>query len=171
MFRLPQIGIRNKIANDPYYRFQSLREVAIAAELGIKIDVNQATVDDWLRLPGFSIHQARSLVELVRMGVQLVCLEDIAAAIGVSLRQIQTYEPILTFAYYDRLSPLSPEKIDPNLASELEIVSLPGVNPDLAQEWIANRQKYGKYRNIVDLKSRLDLDRDLTSQLMHYLGF
>ena len=171
MFRLPQIGIRNKIANDPYYRFQSLREVAIAAELGIKIDVNQATVDDWLRLPGFSIHQARSLVELVRMGVQLVCLEDVAAAIGVSLRQIQAYEPILTFAYYDRLSLLSPEKIDPNRASELEIASLPGINLHLAQEWIVNRQKYGKYRNIVDLKSRLDLDPGLTSQLMHCLWF
>ena len=62
MFKLSQIGIRNKIANDPYYRFQSLQEIAIAAELGIKIDVNQATVDDWLRLPGLSIHQARSLV-------------------------------------------------------------------------------------------------------------
>ena len=171
MFRLPQIEIKNKIANDPYYRFQSLREVAIAVELGIKIDVNQATVDDWLRLPGFSIRQARSLVELVRMGVQLVCLEDVAAATGVSLRQILAYEPILTFAYYDRLSPLSPEKIDPNLALESEIASLPGVNPHLAQEWIANRQKYGKFRNIVDLKSRLNLDSNLTSQLMHYLWF
>ncbi|MEL7421226.1 MAG: ComEA family DNA-binding protein, partial [Cyanobacteria bacterium J06555_3] len=50
MFKLPQIGIRNKIANDPYYRFQSMKEIAIAAELGIKIDVNLATVDDWLRL-------------------------------------------------------------------------------------------------------------------------
>ena len=171
MFGLPQIGIRNKIANDPYYRFQSLREVAIAVELGIKIDVNQATLDDWLRLPGFSIHQARTLVELVRMGVQLVCLEDVAAAIGVSLPQIQAYEPILLFAYYDRLSPLSPEKIDPNLASESEIASVPGVESYLAEKWVANRQKYGRYRNIVDLKSRLDLDSDLTSQLMHYLRF
>lgn len=171
MFRLPQIGIRNKIANDPYYRFQSLKEVAIAVELGIRIDVNQATIDDWLRLPGFSIHQARSLIELVKTGVMLVCLEDVAAAIGVSLQQIQAYEPILVFAYYDRLSPLSPEKINPNLASELEIAAIPGIESDLAQEWIANRQRHGKYRNLVDLKSRLNLNSDLVSQLIYYLWF
>lgn len=171
MFKLSQIGIRNKIANDPYYRFQSLKEVAIAVELGIRIDVNQATIDDWLRLPGFSIHQARSLVELVRMGVQFVCIEDVAAAIGVSLQQIQAYEPILVFAYYDRLSPLSPEKINPNLASESEIAAIPGIESNLAQNWIANRQQHGNYRNLIDLKSRLNLSDDLTSQLMHYLWF
>ncbi|HEY9302535.1 MAG TPA: ComEA family DNA-binding protein, partial [Phormidium sp.] len=76
---LPQRSIRTRILKDPYYRFQSLEEVALAASLGIKIDANEATVDDWLRLPGLSIHQARSLVELTRNGIQFHCLEDVAA--------------------------------------------------------------------------------------------
>lgn len=171
MFKLSQIGIRNKIANDPYYRFRSLKEVAIAVELGIKIDVNQATVDDWLRLPGFSIHQGRSLVELVRMGVQLVCIEDVAAAISFPVQRLKPLEPILAFAYYDRLSPLSPEKINPNLASREEIATIPGLNPDLAQKILENLQENGKYRNIVQLQYRLNLNPELTSQLMHYLQF
>ncbi len=171
MFRLSQIGIRNKIANDPYYRFQSLQEIAIAAELGVKIDVNQATVDDWLRLPGFSIHQARTLVELVRMGVQLVCLEDISAAVNLPLQRLQALEPVLVFAYYDRLSPLSPEKINLNTATVAEIVAIPQISLELAEKLVENRQQYGKYRNIVDLKSRLNLDSNLISQLMHYLQF
>lgn len=171
MFKFSQIGLKRKIANDPYYRFQSLTEIAIAEELGIKIDVNQATVDDWLRLPGFSIHQARSLVELVRMGVQLVCLEDIAAVIDVPLHYLQTLEPILAFAYYDRLSSLSPEKINLNTATVEQIATIPGLNPDMAQKMTDNRQKHGKYQNIVDLKQRLDLNSHLTSQLMHYLRF
>ncbi len=171
MFKLSQIGIRNKIANDPYYRFQSLREVAIAIDLGIKIDVNQAAVDDWLRLPGFSIHQARSLVDLVRMGVQLVCIEDVAVAISVPLHRLTPFEPILTFAYYDRLSSLSPEKINPNTASIDDIATIPGLKTDLAYILCENRQKNGKYRNIVDLQRRLNLDSELTSQLMHYLQF
>ena len=166
-----QFGIRNKIANDPYYRFQSLKEVAIAAELGIKIDVNLATVDDWLRLPGFSIRQARSLVELVSMGVQLVCLEDVAAAIGVSVRHLQPYEAVLAFAYYDRLSPLSPIKIKINLASEAELLKIPQITLDLAQAIVANRQQQGKYRHLADLALRLNLDSNLISQLMHYLSF
>lgn len=171
MFKLSQIGIRNKIANDPYYRFQSLKEIAIAAELGIRIDVNQATIDDWLRLPGLSIHQARSLVELVRMGVQLLCLEDVAAAISVPRQRLQALEPILSFAYYDCLSPLSPEKINPNTASAEEIATIPSISLILAQDLVADRQKHGKYLNIVDLKHRLNLDSDLISQLIHYFQF
>lgn len=171
MFKLSQIGIRKKIANDPYYRFQSLPEIAIAVELGIRIDVNQATIDDWLRLPGFSIHQARSLVDLVKMGIQLLCLEDVAAAISVPVQRLLPYEPILVFAYYDRLSSLSPEKINPNLATFEEILTLPGLNTDLATIFLEDRQKNGRYCNIVDLQRRLNLNRELTSQIMHYLQF
>ncbi len=171
MFKLSKIGIKNKIANDPYYRFQSLKEIAIAAELGIKIDVNQATVDDWLRLPGFSIHQGRSLVELVRVGVQLVCLEDIAAAIGVPVQRLQPYESVLTFAYYDRLSPLSLEKTHINTATVEELITIPQVTEALANDLIFHRQQQGKYRDIVELKSRLNLDSDLISTLMCYLQF
>jgi DNA uptake protein ComE-like DNA-binding protein len=171
MFKLSQIGIRKKIVNDPYYRFQSLSEIAIAAELGIKIDVNLATVDDWLRLPGVSIRQARSLVELVKMGVELVCLEDVAVAIGVSVQHLQPYEPVLAFAYYDRLSPLSPVKTNLNSASIEELAAIPEVSFDLAQEIVFQRQQQGKYRNLVDLSTRLNLDSDLVSQIMHYLRF
>ena len=74
---------RQKMANDPYYRFGSLAELPIAAELGIKIDVNSATIDDWLRLPGLSIHQARALVALQQAGLELYSIEDLAAALGM----------------------------------------------------------------------------------------
>ena len=171
MFKLSQIGIRNKIKHDPYYRLQSLKEVAIAVELGVKIDVNQATVDDWLRLPGFSIHQARSLVELVTMGIQLFCIEDVAAAISVPSQHLQPYEPILSFAYYGRFSPLNPERIRPNTASIAEIATIPGMSVDLAAKFLEERQANGKYRNLIDLQRRLNLDRELISQLMHYLQF
>ena len=171
MFRLVQIATRNKIANDPYYRFQSLKEIAIAVELGIRIDVNQASIDDWLRLPGFSIHQARALVELVKIGVQLYCLEDIAAAINVPLQRLQPYENIFSFAYYDRISSLSPEKINLNTASIAEITTIPQININLATQIQSDIQANGKYRNIVNLQRRLNLSAELTSHLMHYLEF
>ena len=171
MFNLWQIGIKKRIANDPYYRFQSLDEVAIAVKLGVRIDVNQASVDDWLRLPGFSIHQARSLVDLVGMGVQLVCLEDVAAAISVPVQRLKPLEPILHFEYYHRLSPLSPQKVNPNTASLAEIAKIPLIDSSLAKKILNNRKKKGKYRNLADLQSRLKLNSQLTSQLMYYLQF
>ncbi len=163
--------IKNKIANDPYYRFQSLAEIAIAVELGIRIDVNQASVDDWLRLPGFSIHQARSLVDLVGMGIQLVCLEDVAAAISVPWQRLKPLEPILHFEYYHRLSPLSPQKINPNTAALAEIEQIPGLKASLAHKIVENRHKLGKYSNLADLQRRLGLDSQITAQLMYYFCF
>ena len=128
-------------------------------------------MDDWLRLPVFSIHQARSLVELAEMGIQFVSLEDVAAAIDVPLNRLQPYQSIFVFAYYDRLSPLSPVKVNINRASLEDIAAVPKLTYDLAQKLIANRQSQGKFRNILDLSSRLNLDRDLTSQLIHYIRF
>ena len=62
---LPWQNLRRQIhplasrLTDQGYRLRSQGEVDLAAELGFSLDVNQATVDDWLRLPGISIRQAR----------------------------------------------------------------------------------------------------------------
>lgn len=169
MFNFTKRAIAKKIKNDPYYRFQSLMEIEIAAQLGIKIDVNQASVDDWLRLPGISIHQAKLLVELVTRGVHLVCLEDIAAAISLPVTRLLPLEPILQFAYYDRLSILSPQKINLNQASLAQIKQVPLWDDNLANLIIQERINNGKYCDFADLQFRLNLDRELISKLIHYV--
>ncbi len=93
-------AIAVRIQNNPYYRFQSIEEIQIGSELGIKIDANIASVDDWLRLPGMSITQARNLVEITNSGINFLCLEDLAGALGVSVLKIKGWESILYFAYY-----------------------------------------------------------------------
>ena len=163
--------ISYKILNDPYYRFQSLEEIKIAGELGIKINVKQASVDDWLRLPGISIHQGKSLVELVGMGVQLLCIEDLAAALSFPVTRLLPLEPILHFEYYDHLSLLSPQKINPNRASEAEIAQIPILELNLVALIIQERENNGVYRNLADLQRRLRLDSQFISQLMHYVKF
>lgn len=167
ILNLKKRAITKRIRNDPYYRFQSLTEIEIAAQLGIKIDVNQASIDDWLRLPGISIHQAKVLVELVRRGVHLVCLEDIAAIVNLPVARLLPLEPILQFAYYDRVSVLSPQKINLNQASLEEIRQLPLLNEALANLVISEREAKGKYLNFADLQARLKLDNELLSQLVY----
>ncbi len=171
MFNFQKNFIRQKIINNPYSRLENLLEVQIAAELGVKIDVNQACIDDWLRLPGISIHQARSLVELVGMGMQLLCLEDVAAAMSVPIHRLQPLEPILHFEYRDRHSCLSPQKINPNTASLAEIVQIPVIESDLAQRILLDRQEKGSYRNLANFQARLGLNSQLVSQLMYYIQF
>lgn len=164
--------LRSKLLNDPYYRLQSAEEIAIAARLGIRIDVNQATVDDWLRLPGLSIHQARSLVELAAAGVKFYCIEDIAAALGMPIQRLEPLKPILSFNYYDDESLDRPVNlINPNTADVESLAKIPFVNPSLAQAIVENRLSAGPYRNLADFQRRLNLSGDVIAQLMYFLRF
>ncbi|MBW4650491.1 MAG: ComEA family DNA-binding protein [Kastovskya adunca ATA6-11-RM4] len=161
--------IQVRIQSDPYYRLRSQDEIVVAAALGIKIDVNQASVDDWLRLPGLSIHQARSLVELTNLGVQFYCTEDIAAALGVPAQRLSPLKPILSFCYYD--GELSCTLINPNTASVEQLAQIPLVDMPLARAIMRDRLEAGPYRHLADFQRRLSLAPKLISQLMHYLRF
>lgn len=163
--------LRNKIKNDPYYRFQSLEEIAIAAQLNIKIEVNSATVDDWLRLPGFSIRQAQTLTALTASGIQFYSVEDIAAALNLPLQRLQPFAAILSFTFIDPESTLTPVQINVNTVTREELATLPFFNETLAEKVIDNRLQQGNYDNLADFQQRLALDAPLTAQLMHYLRF
>lgn len=164
-------SLRSRIQNDPYYRFQSLAEIRIAADLGIKIDVNQATIDDWLRLPGLSIHQARMLTQLSQSGIQFLCIEDIAAVLGSSLQRLQPLESILSFCYYDPESLYQIQRVNLNTASSDELTRIPQIRPVLARAIVVDRTTNGRYKNLIDLKERLSLPNSLIADLMHYLIF
>ncbi len=154
--------------SDPYYRLKSVEEIAAAAAAGLKIDVNQASVDDWLRLPGLSIHQARTLVELTQSGVQLHSLEDIAAALSLPTQRLQPLEPVLLFCYYDPVLTIKP--LNPNTATVEALQRIPGVDSYLAKAIVQNRVQ-SPYRNLVHLQRRLSLSSQVTEELMHYLKF
>lgn len=171
LFTSRQQALRQRIARDPYYRFQNLDEIAMAVELGISIEVHQATVDDWLRLPGISIHQARQWTELGQMGVQFLSVEDLAAAINIPVRRLQPFVRILSFCYYEPDSLLAPQRLNPNTAPSQSLDRIPSLSPELRDRLIAEREENGAYQNLVDLQRRLQLPPDLTAQLMHYFHF
>lgn len=160
-------ALRDKLRRDPYYRLAT-SEIPLAVELGVKIEVNQASVDDWLRLPGLSIHQARSLVELSARGIHFYSLEDVAAALDILPQRLQPLAPLLSFSYYDS-TVSTPERLDLNRASVAELAQIPGIDRDLAEKIVQQRQNYGAYRSLADLHQRLDLATELTASLIHYL--
>lgn len=167
----PDARTRAKLLNDPYYRFQSVDEIKLAAALGIVIDANLAGVDDWLRLPGLSIHQARSLVCLTQAGVQFHCLEDVAAALGLTVQRLKPLEPVLRFCYYDPDGPNAIASLNVNTASVEALTRVAGIDLFLARAIAHNRQQYGAYRNLAEMQQRLALPPALTAELMHYLHF
>lgn len=163
--------LKSKIQNDPYYRFQSLAEIKIAADLGIQIDVNQAAVDDWLRFPGLSIHQAKTLTQMSEFGVQFLCIEDIAAALGLSVQRLKPLEPIMKFCYYDPESLHQIQRVNLNTATVNDLTQIPEIRSVLARAIVRNRQIRGEYKNLVDLQQRLSLPSEMIANLMHYLRF
>lgn len=171
VFNFRHRQIKHKIKHNPYYRFQSEWEIAIAGELGITIDVNTAEVDDWLRLPGISIHQAKRLVEITQSGINFLCLEDLAAALGVSVLKIQFWQPVLCFAYYSPDSYHYPAKINPNIATLSELSTIPNLPVNTAKKIIEERETYGNYHHIADLQKRINLTPDFSYHLMQYLTF
>ncbi|NJP11624.1 MAG: ComEA family DNA-binding protein [Leptolyngbyaceae cyanobacterium RU_5_1] len=163
-------SLKSRILNDPYYRFQSLEEVQIAASLGIQIDANRASIDDWLRLPGLSIHQARTLVELTQSGVHLHSLDDVAAVLNLPVERIKPLAPVLQFCYYDQDSIYTIQPVNANTAPVERLTQIPGVDMYLARA-IAENRSLGSYRNLIHLQRRLSLSSELTAKLMHYLKF
>ena len=163
------MSLRSRIVENPYYRFQSAFEIAVAADLGVQIDVNQASVDDWLRLPGISIHQARQLVNLSQAGVAFYAISDLAAALSVPIQRLQWLAPVLSFQYYDPVAALPSVSIDRSTVAEL--VQIPQISPELAAEIVSNREQGGKFTDLVNFQQRLGLSGELIGELMHYLQF
>jgi DNA uptake protein ComE-like DNA-binding protein len=168
--QLKRTSLKGRLAQDPDYRFTSAQEVAQAAQLGVRLDPNLATVDDWLRLPGLSIHQARLLVDLARGGVGFHCLEDIAAALNLPLQRLEPLAPVLHFCYYDPDSAIAPAQVNPNTATPEDLQRLPGIDGFLALTLVRQRRS-GPYRDIADVQQRLKLSPEVVAQLMHYFTF
>lgn len=164
--------LRAKLLNDPYYRLRSGEEIQLAVKLGMRIDANQATVDDWLRLPGLSIHQARSLVELSRSGVKFYCIEDVAAALSIPTQRLSPLQPLLNFIYYDNESLDYPSQlVNVNTATVAQLVKIPFMDVSLAEVVVQNRLSSGSYRNLADFQRRLGLSGEAIAQLMYFLQF
>lgn len=162
--------VRSRIQNDPTYRLQSPEEVAIAAELGIEIDVNRATESDWLRLPILSDDQGRSIAALNKAGVQFHCLDDIAAAVSLPVKQLKPLEPILKFYYYDTDEVTTPIKVNPNQASIAALANVPGITVSLALQ-ITHHRAPKPFEDMADMQKRLSLDATTVENLMHYFQF
>ncbi|MEL6468194.1 MAG: ComEA family DNA-binding protein [Cyanobacteria bacterium J06623_4] len=165
-----QHPLRRRLQQEPYYRFQSFEEVTLAASWGIRIDANTASIDDWLRLPGLSIHQARTLTNLTKRGLSFSCLEDVAAAIQLPIQQVQPWQAILQFCYYDREAALEPATLDANTATAQALATLPSTDIFLGRA-IVHYRKDGPYRDLADLQDRLRLTTAVTAELLHYLRF
>ncbi|MEM6451562.1 MAG: ComEA family DNA-binding protein [Cyanobacteria bacterium P01_D01_bin.105] len=162
--------LQRRLQKEPFYRFKSFEELQLAASWGFRIDANTASVDDWLRLPGLSIHQARQLTKLTANQLFFNCIEDVAAVLNIPVQQIYPWAAVLQFCYYDTEHALEPVAINVNTATAAELTTVPAIDPFLARAIVHYRQG-GNYRDLCDLQQRLRLNTQVAAELLHYLSF
>ncbi|MFK8182745.1 MAG: helix-hairpin-helix domain-containing protein [Phormidesmis sp.] len=162
--------LQRRLQQEPFYRFKSFEELRLAASWGTRIDANTASVDDWLRLPGLSIHQARRLTNLTAHQLFFNGIEDVAAALGLPLPQIHPWDAVLQFCYYDVDHTLEPVALNVNTATADELATVPSIDSFLARA-IVHYRRVGPYQDLPDLQKRLRLKTAVASELLHYLTF
>ena len=162
-----------KLRQDPQRRLQDPSEVRHAAALGWRLDVNRASADDWLRLPGITPTQVDLLLRLQRGGVQLSGLDDLERLLEIPRSQAKAWEPLLLFRWYGDGAPLqaSPRPVDlnhaPGAALERELPQLDAVRRG---RLLRERQR-APFLDLADLQQRLQLPPALVEELIGKVRF
>jgi DNA uptake protein ComE-like DNA-binding protein len=163
---------RNRLAliTNPRLRLTSARDLRLAGELGMAMDVNRASVDDLLRLPGMSIVEARRIVEGRKRGGPYLSAEELAERAEISAHKVRSVEPLLQFCYYETALPVA-ERLCVNDATAAELATVEGIYPSLAEQIVRERTARGDYADLAELRERLQLSARVTARLVSRLEF
>ncbi|QCH14606.1 hypothetical protein CB0101_06450 [Synechococcus sp. CB0101] len=162
-----------KLRQDPQRRLQDPSEAQRAAALGWRLDVNRASADDWLRLPGITATQVDLLVRLQRGGVQLSGIDDLERLLELPRSQVLTWEPLLLFRWYGDGAPHSanPRAVDLNHATAAALEQeLPQLDAVRRARLLRERQRT-PFRDLADLQQRLQWPPALVEELIGKVRF
>jgi DNA uptake protein ComE-like DNA-binding protein len=138
--------------------------------LAWQIDVNRASLSDWLKLPGLQTNQAELLLKLQRGGVQLSGPADLGQILELSEVQLELWKPHLLFRWYSE--PPSPVQAPINLNSALaaELSSLEVFSPDGRKRLLRERARR-PFSDLADLQERLGLPAGVVEDLIGKVSF
>ena len=132
------------------------REVAelLAEERG-QIDINNCSQDDLVYKLNLPIVYANDIKSLLDEGYMFTSIEELGDLIGIPENSLKKIEPLITFGYYfekeldvswRRLNRFSLEEL---VACDLDIT--------VAKKIIAEREKAGSFKSLIDVKKRTGL--------------
>jgi DNA uptake protein ComE-like DNA-binding protein len=150
-----------RLRHDPGCALRTGEEVAEAAALGWRLDVNRASASDWQRLPGIEPQQVDLLLRLQAGGVQLSGAEDLQRLLELSDAQLGRWLPVLAFRWYgEPASPVeAPARLDLNRAASQQLQEL-GLSAERQQRLLRERSRQ-PFRDLADLQQRLALPASL----------
>jgi DNA uptake protein ComE-like DNA-binding protein len=150
-----------RLRHDPGCALRTGVEVAQAAALGWRLDVNRASAGDWRRLPGIAPAQVDLLLRLQAGGVQLSGAEDLQRLLELSDAQLELWLPVLAFRWYGEPAAAAEAaaRLDLNRAAAEQLQEL-GLSAERQQRLLRERSRQ-PFRDLADLQQRLALPASL----------
>lgn len=134
------------------------------------IDVNRASLNDWLKLPGCNNSQAELLLRLQQGGVQLSGISDLAQLLELSTAQLEAWEPHLLFRWYSEPPSPSQPPINLNSAVAAELIALEVFNQERYKRLLRERARR-PFSDLADLQDRLGLPAAVVEALIGRVSF
>ncbi len=146
-----------RLRHDPGCPLRTADEIAQAAALGWRLDVNRASAADWNRLSGITEQQVDLLLRLQSGGVQLSGPEDLQRLLDLSDTQLRLWLPVLAFRWYGEPAPpqAPPAQLDLNRAAAKQLQAL-GLSDERLQRLVRERSR-APFQDLAELQQRLGL--------------
>ena len=134
------------------------------------MDVNRASRDEWLQLPGCNQDMADLLVRLQQGGVQFACDDDLFRLLELPTDLAKLWAPHLSFHWHGD-APLQPEAtpLDLNNASAEQLEPLCWPEQRLAS--LLRERRRSSFTDLADLQERLCLPASAVEALIGRVSF
>jgi DNA uptake protein ComE-like DNA-binding protein len=128
---------------------------ATIASLRGKVEINSCSKHDLVHVLGLPIVYANDIDSLRNEGYMFTHLEELHEIVDIPESYLHRLAPLIVFSYHSRLeNEFSWKRL--NLLSSQELVEW-GLEPAVAQTIVAERQRKGEYKSLMDVKRRTGL--------------
>ena len=159
-----------RLVQNPSHPLRSAEEVALAASLGWRLDVNRAQAADWRRLPGCTPAMVERLLRHQAAGLQLSGCEDLQHLLEIPASQVACWAPLLSFQWYGTPPPPPISRIPVNQASAATLATGLGLSEARCRRLLRER-KQQPFLDLADLQHRLQLPADLLESWIGRVSF
>jgi DNA uptake protein ComE-like DNA-binding protein len=123
-----------------------------------KIDINECTKDDMVRILGLPIVYANDIESLQNEGYIFTHAEELSEIAGVPESHVRRIAPMICFSYnYQKEASFTWKRL--NILSPEELIQS-GLDRVVAEKIVRERQIKGEYKSVVDVKRRTGLPFD-----------
>ena len=120
-----------------------------------KLDINQCSKNDLVNRLGIPIVYANNIESVLNEGYIFTHIEELVEIAGIPENYINRLEPLITFSYnYKKEADFSWRRLNAYSIDELIACGLDGA---IAEKIVAERQRRGDYKSLVDVKQRTGL--------------